>query len=150
MKTARETIWNAVQSLFIDPATSKPLSPLITVSRNFPPMANIDPEIQPALFIVEDDEDVDQKNPFGLGKYRLSAKLFLFVNNASDQQAPGTALNPALDTVDTALYPPAGSDLQTLGGLVTHCWIDGKVIKVCGHNGPQTVAVIPITILTGV
>jgi hypothetical protein len=50
--------------------------------------------------------------------------------------------------VDAALKPgPAAGGRQTLGGLVSHCYIDGKIMKDPGDIDGDGVAVIPVKIL---
>jgi hypothetical protein len=39
---------------------------------------------------------------------------------------------------------------QTLGGLVSHCWIDGKIMKDSGDIDGDGIAVIPVKILATV
>ena len=56
-------------------------------------------------------------------------------------QKPGTDLfkgwtaaekEANLAAIDAALAPSALTGLQTLGGLVSHCWIEGKLMKDAG------------------
>jgi len=42
---------------------------------------------------------------------------------------PISILNPLLGAIDAALAPGKVDGKQTLGGLVSHCWIEGKVMK---------------------
>ena len=59
-------------------------------------------------------------------------------------------LNPLLDAVVAALAP-GGADLavnaQTLGGLVSHCWLAGKIETDEGALGGQAVAILPVEIV---
>lgn len=46
--------------------------------------------------------------------------------------------------------PTSVTRKQTLGGLVPHCWIDGKVMKDPGDLDGDGIAVIPLKILATV
>ena len=73
---------------------------------------------------------------------------FYVYGQAPDElTAPATVLNPLLDAIEAALAPPASSNVQTLGGLVCHAWIAGKIETDEGALGGQAVAIVPIEIL---
>jgi hypothetical protein len=60
-------------------------------------------------------------------------------------------MNPLIDAVTAMLAPAAGANSrQTLGGLVSHCWIDGKVMKDPRDMYGDGLALIPIKILATV
>ena len=71
--------------------------------------------------------------------------------NAGDTDiAPAVILNNALDALDDVLKPTGRDALfnrQTLGGLVSHCFVDGTVMKDAGDFDQQGVAVVPLKIL---
>jgi hypothetical protein len=104
--------------------------------------------VQPALCQAEHDEDFEQITRMP-SKRTLSAAWLIYQNTgANDPNSTPTVLNNTiLDAVDDALTPPAWSDTQTLGGLVEHCWIDGKVFKDPGDLDGQGLMVVPIKIL---
>ncbi len=59
-------------------------------------------------------------------------------------------LNPLLDAIETALTPdPLAEGVQTLGGLVIDCRIEGEIVKIPGDQDPSGLcgAVVPIKIL---
>jgi hypothetical protein len=57
-------------------------------------------------------------------------------------------MNPLLDALTAALAPPNPvENVQTLGGLVAHCWIEGGIQTDEGVLGGQSVAIVPIRIL---
>lgn len=67
-----------------------------------------------------------------------------------DKTTSGSSvLNPLIDAVEAALQPPAGDELQTLGGLVFDCRLEGAVIKVMGDEDPSGLcgALVPVRIL---
>lgn len=71
----------------------------------------------------------------------------------SDVSTPGDAVfYPLIESVEAALEPdPANSfGVVTLGGLVTHCWIEGDGVIVTGELDPtqgQGMATVPVNIL---
>jgi hypothetical protein len=148
VNVSRESVSVALEALFVSlvPGT------LTTLSRTLVPFTNVDKTAIPALFVVEDDEQDNQQQDFGLETYKLDFALWLYTPVAEGgSEAPGTAMNTALDAIDLAIRGPIAGERQTLGGLVTNCWIDGKVIKQVGivGQGMPSVARIPVTILTG-
>jgi hypothetical protein len=56
-------------------------------------------------------------------------------------------LNPFIDAVDAALRTRLINNWQTFGGLVSHVWIDGKVMKDPGDLDGDGIEVIPVKIL---
>lgn len=63
----------------------------------------------------------------------------------------GTAFYELIEAVEAALEPSPSSSLATvtLGGLVTHCWIEGDSVMMTGDIDPngQGMAVLPVNIL---
>jgi hypothetical protein len=146
MNQPRETIAAAFTALF----DGLKGAPFATVSRVFQVPSEILPELTPALYIVEGDENVDEQAAYGLERYRFPF-LLAIVALMPDQQggtAPGTVLNPLLDAVDAAINPYPGTP-NTLGGLVTNCYIDGRITKADKFQGPHVAASVPVTIMTG-
>jgi hypothetical protein len=109
---------------------------------------------QPALFINDGAEDHPER-PSGLpDKIILEAQLWIYANGGQNPDAvPATQLNALIDAVEAALAPTpvfAGSfpqNVQTLGGLVQHCWIEGKLEKYSGWTNGQAIAVVPVRML---
>ena len=102
---------------------------------------------QPALCQAEQDEDVAEVT--GLpSKTTLSASWLIYHNVGKDPAAtPATETNLILDAVQ-ALFPSGDPDhIQTLGGLVHHCFISGKVFKDSGDLDGQALIIVPIKIL---
>lgn len=109
---------------------------------------------QPALFCVSLGE---QKiaGPRGLpGKLVLSWSLFVYVYDTAGEQPIGeetdlliTKLNDLKTQIEDALNAGPGQ-AQTLGGLVSHCWIEGETFQDPGIFDKQGWAVIPVKALT--
>lgn len=104
---------------------------------------------QPYLCLAQGQQSVIQGDPAkGVKpKWTLSADIYIYVK--TDDEPPSSLLNPLLDAVEQALQPqnPDINQWQTLGGLVTHCWIEGTIETDEGTLGDQAVAIIPINIL---
>jgi len=102
---------------------------------------------QPALFQVQRTEEVTAL-PGLPARLVLQAAFYLYVATGNDTtEVPATQLNSFTDAITTALAPDPSTGLQTLGGLVTHCRISGKIETDEGTLGTQAVAIIPVEIL---
>ena len=143
MTAPRETIYAA---LF---ARLGGVAGFVTASRRLRHWSDVAPAEQPALFQVQRGETLTERR--GLPPRRQSAvELFLYVNTAGDPgTAPAQRLNPILDAIEAALAPDPVSNVQTLGGLVTHAWIAGRIETDEGVLGDQAVAIVPVEILYG-
>jgi len=58
-----------------------------------------------------------------------------------------TIINTVLDVIDDVMTATNPSGAVTLGGLVEHVYIDGRVIIDEGLLQSKSISVIPITIL---
>jgi hypothetical protein len=102
---------------------------------------------QPALCQAEQDEMVAETT--GLpSKTTYSASWLIYHAAGKDPGAiPATETNLILDAVQ-AMFPSGDPDrVQTLGGLVHHCFITGKVFKDSGDIDGQALIIVPIRIL---
>ncbi len=117
-----------------------------TSSRRLRHWSDVPAAEQPALFQIQKTETAKQRR--GLPpEWTLAADVFLYAHAPDDLTPPATVLNPLLDAIEAALAPDPVSAVQTLGGLASHCWIEGKIETDEGVLGGQAVAVIPILIL---
>jgi len=141
----REPIYSA---LF---ATVAAAANFVTASRRLRHWGDVGPAEQPALFQAQKSETA--KRARGLPpRWTLEVELYVYAQAPDELTAPATVINPLLDAVEAALAP-SGADLatatQTLGGLVSHCWIAGKIQTDEGVLGGQAVAIVPIEIVIG-
>lgn len=113
-----------------------------TFSRRLLHWTDVDSDQQPALFMSPGNQQVTIEG-YGLPpKLELSVKLYLYnQNHDPDLQ------DNLLDEIEKALAPDEGEDVLTLGGLVSHCWIEGEIETDEGLLGEQAIAIIPISIL---
>jgi hypothetical protein len=104
---------------------------------------------QPACFIAEHSETRAHQSA-NLPKDSMAADLFVYTVAPNKDDVPASIQNAALDAIDTALAPTGADKMrarQTLGGLVSHCYAEGRVLKDPGDLDGQGVAVVPVTIL---
>jgi hypothetical protein len=102
---------------------------------------------QPALCQAEHDEDIEEVT--GLpARTTYSASWLIYHDVGKDPDAvPASESNLILDALQ-GLFPCEDPDrVQTLGGLVHHCFISGKVFKDPGDLDGQALIIVPIIIL---
>jgi hypothetical protein len=127
-------------------ATVSTAAPFVTASRRLRHWSDVGPAEQPSLFLVQKSETVQRRK--GLPpKWTLSVDLFVYARAPDDVTPAATVLNPLIDSIESALAPATPSATQTLGGLVEHAWISGKIETDEGVLGGQAVAIVPIEIL---
>jgi hypothetical protein len=117
-----------------------------TASRRLRHWSDVGPAEQPALFQVQKSETA--RRDAGLPpRWTLAVDLFVYARAPDDVTAATAVINPLLDAIEAALAPDPVTNAQSLGGLVAHCWIAGKVETDEGVLGGQAVAIVPIEIL---
>lgn len=148
MNISREQIYSALFNLLKSAASFN------TVGRIWVPSAKLGPPQLPALFMVENRETAVQNIPGNPAKWMLEVDAIVYARNEGEDQAPGnetyypvTTLNNLLDAIEAALKPSA-ANVQSLGGLVQHCWIEGKIEKDAALQGANSMAVVPVKVLT--
>jgi hypothetical protein len=140
----REAIYSALFSTIQGIAITAGVK---TIGRRLVHWSDVPSSDQPAIFQVQRHED-PMPHKRGLPtEWKLAADIYVYVNTGQDPHAsPAIMLNPILDALD-ALFPASSENIQTLGGLVSHCWIAGRIETSEGSLGSQEVAIIPIEIL---
>lgn len=139
--------------------------PFVTVSRVFQLPQNIPADLDPALYIVEWDELVNEQQSKGEELYNFPLRLVI-LGPMPDINAcpgsPGAILNPLIDAVDNQIartfisngqyIAVSPGEAQTLGGLVNNAFIDGKIAKADSFMAgiAHVVAMLPISIVTGI
>ena len=137
----RELIYSSLLTLLTS------ASGITTASRRLRHWSDVAPSDQPALFMVQKSEtaQVVTGQPT---RWSLRVDVYVYVRGASDI-APASILNPILDAMTAALLPDiVGSGPETLGGLVSYARIEGMIETDEGALGDQSVAIIPIHLLT--
>jgi hypothetical protein len=137
----RETIYAA---LF---AKWRNLPGVVTLSRRLKHWSDAPVNEQPAVFQVQRHENPSTVRGMPT-KWTLAADLYVYVNTGNDtDEAPAPVLNAILDAIEAAIAPDITDGFQTLGNLVSHCWISGPIETDEGTLGAQAVAIVPIEIL---
>jgi hypothetical protein len=146
MAATREQIMQALFALVSAP------SQFITKSRRLQLWDTVSAGEKPAIFMYERDDVYSGADRYTPPKVMMSVDLFIYTRPGTDTGiTPISILNPLIDAVDAALRPgPAAGGRQTLGGLVSHCYIDGKIMKDPGDLDGDGIAVIPVKILATV
>ena len=116
-----------------------------TSSRKLKHWSDVPQSDQPALFVVQKHET--GKNTRGIPtKWSLSATVYVYANSNNSDVAPSQISNPLVDAIEAALAPDF-TGFQTLGGLVSHAWIEGTIETSEGVLGDQEVVIIPVDML---
>ena len=136
----REPIYAALFALVQSAAS------FVTTSRRLRHWSDVAAAEQPALFQIQKSEAAEERRPLPV-KWRASVDLYLYAHAPDELTPPATVINPLLDAIEAALAPDPVSHVQTLGGLVQHCWIAGRIQTDEGVLGGQSVAIVPVEIL---
>ena len=118
-----------------------------TRSRRLRHWEDVTPDKQPALFQHQRPQTPHQTKGIPPA-WNLGAEFYIYHHCGGNETViPATILNELVDAVDQALAPDI-NQLQTLGGLVSHCWITGPVeyYEGIGALMEQSVVIIPIEI----
>jgi len=134
----RETYYRGLWALLQGVVTSPAIA---TYDRRLRAMERMGDGELPALFMVVGKQVTERKS--ALPVRRLGAEIFLIVANPDTKTASDIALNGMIDAVEAALDPGALA-LQTLGGLVSHCWIEGDTEIFSAPNGTRAAAIVPV------
>ena len=119
---------------------------LKTTSRRLKLWGDVPKSERPALFLTEQKDNVQRVGERMLPKVTMNAMIFIYTD-ADASEIPITQINDLIDAIETALKPRFPYEEQTLGGLVSHCWIDGDITKDPGDLDGEGLAMIPINIL---
>lgn len=104
------------------------------------------PSDQPALFLAPRAQTATRKRGFPT-VWTIDVSVYVYVKRAGNDTVPDTQMNTILDAIEAALNPAGGVEVQTLGGLCDHAWIEGAIETDEGVLGDQAIAIIPIRIL---
>lgn len=136
---SRETAYTALLTRM------QTIASLKTCTRKLTHWNDVPAEDQPALYIAIGSESRQVRR--GLPPLiTLEVQLWVYVSTNGEEVGP--LLNPVLDAIDLSLQPKQTADnVQTLDGVVHHCWIEGVTQIFEGNLGTEAVAIIPVRIL---
>lgn len=139
---AREPVYTALFSRL------QSIPGIATATRLWIPWEQIGSLAQPALVMFERDESPEQRHGRP-AKWTLSVDLLLYAQADQSPLAPPpmVVINNLIDAIDAAIGPDVINNVQSLGGLADHAWIEGKIEKDPGILDGQAFAIIPVKIL---
>lgn len=109
----------------------------------------VEPAEMPALFQAQKPE-TDERHQANLPAKRTQHfEFWLYVADAqSPQEIPAQQLNFMVDAIETALAPAPLTNVNTLGGLCQHAWIEGSIEywENVTTDG-KSIAIIPVAVL---
>lgn len=151
MNISRETIYSALA------AELQAVAGLVSISRVYRSPTDYSSAVQLPAGCVDEDNEVLDSTVYGIQTtYTLNVDFWLYLPAPQVSQIPGqetvipvSALNNTLDALDAAFPPQTGGTVNTLGGLVQHAYIQGKILKVAGvgsGNLQLSIARVPIQI----
>src|SRR5689334_17770997 len=104
---------------------------IVTASRDFRVYDDLEGVEMPALFQRQVSDSYTRKARGLPAIVTMHAELWIYArSNRVNGQVASSVLNPILDAIDAALAPTAAGitdGVQTLGGAVSHAWIEGTV-----------------------
>ena len=141
MNVSRETIYAALFALVSGAA------PFVTASRRPRLINELSPTQMPALYMQQVGETIlrERMTP---PAYSLRVDLALYAQNPDQNASAAPQLNALIDAVELALASALPGQPQTLGGIVSHCFIRGAIQNFEGTLGNRAGALIPIEIVT--
>ena len=81
-------------------------------------------------------------------KRTITAELWVYTDVGKDPNAnPEQGLNDIIDAIEAALAPNVVTNVQTLGNLVSHAWIEGEIEMFPGVLDGIAKAIVPVKIL---
>jgi hypothetical protein len=169
MMTATETIFQNLYSLLSQtqllvagaPSGGPVFQNPTATGRRMPQRDAITPAILPGLWIVEGDQDVIE-NALPLPKYELHCWAAVLCEITGGETAiASTQVNGLRDAVlyqmqqqtlkadGTTVIPLLGGEKQTLGGVVYHARVKGRILLNEGLQNNRSGLIFPVSILSG-
>lgn len=153
MSVQRQPIYDALYALVQKTMLTVPLpngsEKIPSFSNRFTHWSQVSVAQMPAVNMQQYEEEADQVNNMGLTRWRSTVNVWIYFNASNPQALPDQTYNAVLDALETALKPSPTTGRQSLGGLVTHTWIDGKVPYSDGALDHKAVILVQIKILWG-
>ena len=109
------------------------------------------PANQPCLYVVQVAEHTSQESAFGENRWVLYFTLEVYAQaDAASAAVPDTLINAILDGIELTIQSKPKGMPQTLGGIVTNCWIEGEIVLGTGQIETQLMMLVPVRIVTGI
>lgn len=138
--TSRETYYGALMTQL---AKLKASGAISAIDRLVRLQDATNPPVMPCIYLDTDKETVEHQagQP---ARVTLTCKLFVYVAGPDRNAVPGTALSNLLDAIDSVLAAPIPGMQQTLGGLVSHCWVEGEIERFEAGIDNLALAIVPV------
>jgi len=120
----------------------------VSMSRRLRHWADVPKIERPALFMVCHGESVTYRSENTPAYAKFSVKLFIYIDGSDKTTTPDTDISVILDALDVALSPGPGEQRLTLGGIVSHCRLDGEILRDPGDMDDDGLIVVPISVTT--
>ena len=147
MSLVRDSVYAALASLVF--ADTRVTSMFVTTGRYLVPAAQTDPSACPALYMFQLPE-LRVNGGKGLPPKRTLRCAFIayFSDTWSQSNLPATAINNAADVIDDIVSEPANpANVQTLGGLVEHVYIEPSIESFEGLLQEKSILVATVAML---
>jgi hypothetical protein len=151
LTVTRETVLEALFSKLSDVTFTQPVrgkTGFVKVSRRLKHWADVPKYDRPCLFMVCHGESPVYRSELSPAYSTMSVRLFIYTDGSDKDTVPDTDLSTILDSIDIALAPSPVSRRQTLGGTVSHCRVEGEILREPGDMDDDGLLVIPISITT--
>lgn len=107
---------------------------------------------QPAMFLRDGPNEYPSHSAMVYPKPQLEPEIWIYSKAGENPDlAPSIALNNIIDAIENSLEPKTGPDVAlqqlSLGGLIQHCWIEGRIEIDPGDLDSQAKAIVPLKIL---
>lgn len=127
---------------------------VVTVARKLRPFNKVGASEQPAVFLTRRHETLSPaagtaKQLPALRRYECDVHVYVHAASCASG-AVDDAMSDLLDALEAALAPDdhqGRGGACTLGGLVSHCRVQGTIETDEGLLGDQAVAIVPIEIV---
>jgi hypothetical protein len=139
----RETYYGALFTLLETLGDSAGIK---TIDRRVRYLQEMEASELPALFMAVDSQTPVQRRGQPT-RHQFTARVFIYAKTANRKTPADIQLNGLLDAVDDLIAPPVGEETQTLGNLVSHCWIDGPIEVFAAKDGEKSAAIVTIQML---
>jgi len=151
LNVTRESILSAVftrlsGATFARPVTGK--TGFAISSRRLKLWSDVAKTDRPSMFMTCHHEVSSYKSENTPAVLQFQLRIFIYLDSSDTSIAPDSDISVILDAIDAALNPGPAEQRLTLAGVVSHCRIDGDVLRDPGDLDNDGLIIIPISIVT--
>ena len=142
----REPIYAALWALVSGDTRAQ--AAFVTMSRYARHFDDVPATQMPALFLLEKSERWVKQGRGIPAKRTLESQFMVYTATGSPIALRSPVINALMDVLDDIIEkPPNPANVQTLGGLVNHVYIEGEVIIAEALLQEKSIFIVPITML---